>query len=288
MQLTNHSILETLQQQWNGYFERIGHDFQFLTRSLEIQPGCSLILSRLGNYRRRRALSETECGLCQYLEPEAALSHPSLALDGTYYFHVNIYPTVPYVVIFSHREHISMEVNVTNYPRDLRQMLRMAEITGTSIFHNMRDAASSIPEHEHFQGLLFAVPIQHWPMEIVEESSEIQLLTIPAIPGENYVFQGTDPVPAVLDYIGDLEDIPYTLAILSRPSRIMVFPRRQEKSIYPERRWGGTEMLGTVACRQEMFELDDRELAEQILKNYRHVLYPRGELAPARVRAGRF
>lgn len=276
-------VLAALQQQWDAYFKTIGHDFGFLTRFLEIAPGCSFLLSRLGNYRSRRSLGNAECGLCEYLEPEAELSHPALVLDGLYHFHVNIYPTVPYVTIFTHRDHVSMEANVACYLNDLRLMLRTAGSTGASIFHNMRDAASSIPEHEHFQALLFRSPVHQWPTELVAETDGLQVRTMPAMPGENYVFRGADLVPGIVKYIDQLGSIPYTLALLSQPTQIIIYPRMHEKGLYPERRWGGTEMSGTIACRQEMYDMDDQELAELLMRNYEHVLYPRGELRPPQI-----
>ncbi|MFH1637080.1 MAG: DUF4922 domain-containing protein [Candidatus Woesearchaeota archaeon] len=168
--------------------------------------------------KRRYWKKKESCPLDKIDEDEVLTDHD---YTGEFSYVVNRYPICRYSVLLVYNQHVH-EKEKRKDKEHIKKVMELSELTGTTFAHNMENCGASIPEHEHFQGVIDCVPVMEMGREIGSYSRPSKQLTYfhePGktlidntvsvqyeIPWEHAIFRGEKALDFYLEAIDFIED----------------------------------------------------------------------------------
>jgi len=158
------------------------------------------------------------------------------------------------LVTTEHREELKVD--------DLQSALDFGlQFPGYLVFHNMRRAGATRPEHAHFQAVLRDEPL---PIEVATRQELFSLNGVTFARVENYplyslAVKGEKAAEVVFAVLQELRPTPFNLVMSN--GEVVIVPRTKEQPSGFNNLFGGLEMAGCVVMVEEeryrMLEYDE-------------------------------
>jgi hypothetical protein len=145
-------------------------------------------------------------------------------------------------------------------PPDHREELRMDDLVSAVefgregpglVFHNMRGAGASKPEHLHFHAFLRdgALPIEGAPRSVQLLKAGITVARVEQYPAYALALRGSRRAQVAFTILSALRPTPYNLLI--SPDEVIVVPRAQERPSTFDNAFGALEMGGCLVLSDQ-------------------------------------
>lgn len=142
-----------------------------------------------------------------------------------------------------HREELQQE--------DLASVIAFVRDDAGIVFHNMRGAGASKPDHLHFQALLHdgAFPIEVGSRSVLVEAEGVTVSRVDQYPAYALALRGPRRAQVAFTFLGALRPTPFNLLITRE--EVFVVPRTKERPSSFGNAFGALEMSGCVVLTSE-------------------------------------